>query len=242
VKWQNLKNKFVEILGAPHRKINALVDYLHTPLHLFRFIVLLFALDFIAFMSLTKSSYLQLVNPLAVLFVPHGERLTAMELYFPRSLSLTGLEKMYLEDADADAKPAAGNNRAPQPSENKSKEKPLTDSDAAAEVIAVKKHVAKSEGYIGDRVLNPAESAARRVILELLAGPESEIESLKARNLLKEPLFLRSIWSNDGTIYISTEKAAWDKMSPNEQKVTNYCISESLRKNLGGAKFALLRE
>ncbi|MBS0618752.1 MAG: hypothetical protein JSR44_11225 [Spirochaetes bacterium] len=242
MKWQNLKSKAIEYFGAPHRKINALIRYLRTPLNLFRFIILLFALDFIAFMSLTKNSYLQLLNPLAVLFVPHGERLTAMELYFPRSLSLTGLEKMYLEDADTDAKPTPGNNRALPATEGKNIEKPLGENDIAAEVIAVKKHVVKSAGRIGNRVLNPTESTARRVILELLAGPEGEIESLKARNLLKEPLFLRSIWSNDGTLYISTEKAAWDKMSPNEQKITSYCISESLRKNLGGVKFALLKE
>ena len=31
-------------------------------------------------------------------------------------------------------------------------------------------------------------------------------------------------------------------MTPNERKITEYCIVESLRKNLGGEKFALLKE
>lgn len=52
---------------------------------------------------------------------------------------------------------------------------------------------------------------ARRVTLELIAGPAGEVETLKARNLLKESMFLRSLWTHQGTIYLSTDKATWDK-------------------------------
>ena len=60
--------------------------------------------------------------------------------------------------------------------------------------------------------------------------------------LLKEPLFLRSAWTYQGTLYLSTQLSVWEKMSPNERKITEYCINESLKKNLGSDKFVLLRE
>jgi hypothetical protein len=90
--------------------------------------------------------------------------------------------------------------------------------------------------------LSPNEATARRIILELMAGPAGELETLKARNLLKEPLLLRGLWTYQGKLYISTEKSIWDRMAPNERRITEYCLTESLKKNLPGVAFTLLKE
>lgn len=232
--FQKLKSKISGFFAALTARLNAFLEWLTVPLNKFRFLALLLVIDFVAFMSLTKSSYLQLLNPAAFLLVPRGETRQTMELYFPRSLSLTGIEQIYAED-DA---PATGDSKAT----TKAAEKPLDAAAIQAEVILIKKRVAKPETKTGALELTSPEATARRVIFELIAGPSGERETLKARNLLKEKLFLRALWSYQGKLYISTEKAAWDKMSPNEQKITEYCILESLKKNLPSEKIALLRE
>lgn len=224
----------MDLVTGVAARINTFVGYLAKPLNLFRFIVILIALDFVAFMSLTRSSYLKLVNPLHFLWVEPGESRLTIELYFPRSLSLTGLEKIY---PDEDISPGKTN-----AAEQAAQEKPLDDAAVAGEAVLTRKLVAEPTTQIGDLTLGKEEAIARRVILELIAGPAGELETLKARNLLKEPLFLRSLWTLEGTLYISTEKTVWDRMSPNERKVTEFCIRESLKKNLGGSKFALLKE
>jgi hypothetical protein len=237
VNWQNLKSN----LGAPARKlnerINSVVGYLSHPLNLFRFVAVLLVVDFVAFMSLTKSSYLQLLNPAAVLWAPPTESRSSLELYFPRSLSLTGLEKMYPEDEKAPTEIVPG---ATGPA---GVEIPLAEADIAKEVILIPKYVAKSDyrDMEGKKISGP-EATARRVVHELIDGPGGNVASLKARNILKNPLFIRSIWLYDNTVYISTEKNIWDKMGPNERKISEYCIRESLKKNLGSAKFVLLKE
>lgn len=212
------------------------VQYLRNPLNLFRVLVILLALDFMTFMSLTRSSYLMMLNPLAFLWTGPAEARNEIELYFPRSLSLTGIEKMYPED-EAGVLITKGSNPL-----NPTGERPIEGGAIAEETLLTRKQVQKPPTNVGGAELTAAEAMARRVLLELIAGPAGEVETLKARNLLKEPLFLKSLWTDQGTLYISTDKSAWDKMTPNERKVTEYCIVESLRKNLGGEKFALLKE
>lgn len=232
--WQKLKNKFLAGTDALAARINLVVGYLAVPLNLFRVLVILLAIDFIAFMALTRSSYLQMLNPAHFLWADPGESRDVMELWFPRSLSLTGLEKIYPEDEA----PAAGKNEKPGPAQ----EKPLDDAAIASEAIMIRKRVSAPLAKMPGLELSKDEAMARRVMLELMAGPSGEMETLKARNLLKEPLFLRSIWTHNSTIYISTEKSVWDKLGGNERKITEYCITESLKKSLPGAKFALLKE
>lgn len=229
-----LKNKFTGFFRGINSCLNGFLSWLTIPLNLFRFLSLLLVIDFMAFMSLTRSSYLQLLNPAAFLFVPRAESRQLMELYFPRSLSLTGIEKIYNEDEAPAGKGAE--------TKTQSAEKPLDDAAVVSEVIMIKKRVSAPLSRIDNLELTASEAIARRVIYELVAGPAGGRESLKARNLLKEKAFLRSLWTYQNKLFISTEKAAWDKMSPNEQKVTEYCILESLKKNLPGEKIALLRE
>ncbi|HMV34971.1 MAG TPA: hypothetical protein PKM44_00445 [Turneriella sp.] len=232
--WQKLKNSSMDLVAALASRINTVVAFLAKPLNLFRFIVILLALDFVAFMSLTRSSYLQLVNPLHFLWAEPGESRKSIELYFPRSLSLTGLEKIYPDEDTSQGKKTVA--------EQSAQEKPLDDAAVAQEALLTRKLVSEPVTKFGELQLSKEEALARRVILELIAGPAGELETLKARNLLKEPLFLRSLWTREGTLYISTEKSLWDRMSPNERKVTEFCIRESLKKNLGETRFALLKE
>jgi hypothetical protein len=232
--WQRLKNSFLNLVSGLSGRINTFVTFLAKPLNLFRFVVVLIALDFIAFMSLTRSSYLQLVNPLHFLAAEPGESRQSIELYFPRSLSLTGLEKVYPDEEPGQGKKPAG--------EQAMQEKPLDDAAVAGEALLTRKLVSEPTAQLGGLQLSKEEAVARRVILELIAGPAGELETLKARNLLKEPLFLRSLWTREGTLFISTEKSVWDRMSPNERKITEYCIRESLKKNLGETRFTLLKE
>lgn len=192
--------------------------------------MVLFALDFLAFMSLTRSSYLHLVNPLYFLWSETGESRAYMELYFPKSLSLTGIEAIYPE-ADAPQKSAKSTVGVVP-------EKPLDDAAVAAEAVLVRKLVAAPVEQIGEHKLSKEEALARRVILELVAGPET----LQARNLLKEPLFLRSLWTHAGILYISTEKNIWERMSPNERKITEYCIRQSLARALPQVQLQILKE
>lgn len=217
-------------------RINRVVGFLRNPLYLFRFLAILLVLDFVAFMALTRSSYLMMLNPLAFLFTGPAEARDSIELYFPRSLSLTGIEKIYPEDE------APGKDAGAKPALDSAGEKPLSDTAVGDETILTRKQVQKPVTNVGGVELSANEAMARRVMLELIAGPAGEVETLKARNLLKESMFLRSLWTHQGTIYLSTDKATWDKMTPNERKITEYCIVESLRKNLGGEKFALLKE
>ena len=224
----------MDLVAALASRINTVVAFLAKPLNLFRFIVILLALDFVAFMSLTRSSYLQLVNPLHFLWAEPGESRKSIELYFPRSLSLTGLEKIYPDEDTSQGKKTVA--------EQSAQEKPLDDAAVAQEALLTRKLVSEPVTKFGELQLSKEEALARRVILELIAGPAGELETLKARNLLKEPLFLRSLWTREGTLYISTEKSLWDRMSPNERKVTEFCIRESLKKNLGETRFALLKE
>jgi hypothetical protein len=232
--WQKLKNKSMSLVANLASHINTVVSFLAKPLHLFRFLVMLLALDFLAFMSLTRSSYLQLLNPLQFIWGEPGESRRTIELFFPRSLSLTGLEKIYPEEDANQVKKAAAE---PSP-----QEKPLDDAAVSQETILIRKLVAAPVTKVGDLQLTEEEALARRVILELIAGPAGELETLKARNLLKEPLFLRALWTHEGTLYISTEKNVWERMSSNERKITEFCIRESLKKNLGEIRFALLKE
>lgn len=238
--WQRLKSNLAKPFIAVNDRVNRFVTYLSVPLNLFRFVALLLVIDFVAFMSLTRSSYAQMLNPLAFLSSGPAENRDTMELYFPRSLSLTGIEEMYPEDdSSAASGPAVGGHTA----NRKVEEKPLDDAAVPGEVILIKKRVARpqlkdAQGNAVDR----GEAYARRVIQELIAGPSGELATLKARNLLKEPLFLRAAWSHQGILYLSTQKSVWDKMSPNERKVTEYCIVESLKKSIGNDKFVLLRE
>ena len=238
--WQKLKNKLARPFVTINDRVNRFVTYLQKPLHLFRFVAILLVVDFIAFMSLTRSSYAQMLNPVAFLFVGSGEAQGTMELYFPRSLSLTGIEKIYPEENTPAGAAAVIVPGAP---DRKGEERLLDDAQVAGEVILIKKRISKPR--LTDAAGNPVdktEATARRVIAELIAGPSGELETLKARNLLKEPLFLRSAWTYEGTLYLSTQKSVWDKMTPNEVKITTYCIDESLKKNLPGAKFVLLKE
>ncbi len=232
--WQKLKNSSANLAANVSGQINSAVGFLAKPLNLFRFLAILLVLDFVAFMSLTRSSYLQLLNPLLFLWTEPGESRRSIELYFPRSLSLTGLEKIYPDEDMIQTKKTA--------SEQSVQEKPLDDAAVAQEVVLTRKLVAQPVEKIGDVQLTKDEALARRVILELIAGPAGELETLKARNLLKEPLFLRSLWTRDEILYISTEKSVWERMSPNERKISDYCIRESLKKNLGETRFALLKE
>lgn len=234
---QRLKSSLATPFVAVNNRLNRFLVYLQSPLNLFRFIALLLVVDFLAFMSLTGSSYAQMLNPLAFLSAGPGESRKPMELYFPRSLSLTGIEMIYAaeENPAAVAKPGAP--------ERKGEERPLDDAAVPGEVILIKKKVLKPQLHdAAGNLVEPSEATARRVLSELIAGPSGELETLKARNLLKEPLFLRAAWKFEGTLYLSTQKSVWDKMSPNERKITEYCIMESLKKNLGAEKFALLRE
>lgn len=234
---QRLKNSLAAPFVAVNDRVNRFLIFLQNPLNLFRFIAVLLVVDFIAFMSLTRSSYAQMLNPLAFLSAGPGESRDTMELYFPRSLSLTGIEMIYPEEENsaAVAKPGAP--------ERKGAERPLDDAAIPGEVILIKKRVSKPQlaDSTGNK-MDRAEAYARRVISELIAGPSGELETLKARNLLKEPLFLRDAWTYQGTLYLSTQQGVWEKMSPNERKITEYCINESLKKNLGNDKFVLLRE
>lgn len=232
--WQKLKNRANDLLAGVASRINALVSFLAKPLNLFRFVVVLLVLDFFAFMSLTRSSYLQLVNPLHFLWAEPGESRKSIELYFPRSLSLTGLEKVYPDEEPGQGKRPAG--------EQAMQEKPLDDAAVAQEALLTRKLVSEPLSHFDGLQLTKEEGIARRVILELIAGPAGELETLKARNLLKEPLFLRSLWTRDSILYISTEKNVWERMSPNERKITEFCIRESLKKNLGETRFVLLKE
>jgi len=236
VNWQKLKSSILSVPTRIEAQINRAIGYLRSPINLFRFLVILLALDFIAFMSLTRSSYLMLLNPAAFLFADPVASHDAIELYFPRSLSLTGIEKIYPEDEAPEKQQVA------KPALDAAGEKPLSDSAVAEETVLTRKQVQKPVTQVGGVELSAAEAMARRVVLELIAGPAGEVETLKARNLLKESMFLRSLWTYNGTVYISTDKLIWDKMTPNERKITEYCIVESLRKNLGSEKFALLKE
>lgn len=232
--WQKVKNSILNLFSNVSRRINTFVTYLAKPLNLFRFVVVLIALDFISFMSLTRSSYLQLLNPLQFLWAGSGESRKSIELYFPRSLSLTGLETVYPEDESSQGNKPSGGQVV--------QEKPLDDAAVASEVVLIRKLAAEPTRQIGALELSPEEAIARRVILELIAGPGDGLENLRARNLLKEPLFLRSLWTRDGTLFISTEKSVWERMSSNERKITEFCIRESLKKNLRETRFVLLKE
>jgi hypothetical protein len=230
VKWQNLKNKVAGFFGNLNDRLNAFLLHLSQPLNLFRFLAILLVIDFVAFMSLTRGSYLQLLNPLAFLSVPESDGRDLVELYFPRSLSLTGIEAIYHEGEQAPIVPGL-----------RAGEKLLTEAAVTEEIILIKKRVAAPVAGNG-RPLSPNEATARRIILELMAGPAGELETLKARNLLKEPLLLRGLWTYQGKLYISTEKSIWDRMAPNERRITEYCLTESLKKNLPGVAFTLLKE
>jgi hypothetical protein len=232
--WQKVKNSFLDLVSGLSGGINSFVIFLAKPLNLFRFVVVLIALDFVSFMSLTRSSYLQLLNPLQFLWAGSGESRKSIELYFPRSLSLTGLENVYPEDESSQGNKPVGGQVV--------QEKPLDDAAVASEVVLIRKLVAEPTTRIGALELSYEEAVARRVILELIAGPAGELETLKARNLLKEPLFLRSLWTREGTLFISTEKNVWDRMRSNERKITEFCIRESLKKNLPETRFVLLKE
>jgi len=234
--WQKLKNKIAQVIARAEHSINRLVSFLSEPMNLFRFVMILIAADFIAFMSLTRSSYLQLVNPLAFLVAGPSEKRVPIELHFPRSLSLTGIEKIYAEEGVAPETPGKDKLKA---KEKEIPVKEITEAEIAAEVTVIKKFVAEP---VVDETKNMGAAMARRVVLELIAGPAGEKETLKARNLLKEPFFLRSTWIWSDTLYISTERSVWTKMAPNEVKVTEYCLNESLKKNLGSQKFVLLKE
>jgi hypothetical protein len=242
VNLQNLKNSISGFFTGITGRLNGFLAWLAVPLNLFRFVTLLLAVDFIAFMALTKSSYFNLLNPVFFLSVPKGETRQTLELYFPRSLSLTGIEKIYAEDEAVAPVTQPGADGKTAVSAVKENAKTLDEGAIQAEVILIKKRVAKPLTKIDNVELSAAEAKARRVIYELIAGPAGALETLKARNLLKEKMFLRSLWTYEGKLYISTEKAAWEKMSPNEQKVVEYCIVESLKKNLPAEKFALLKE
>lgn|GEM_PF-4354662 len=234
---QRLKSSLAVPFLAVNDRLNRFLVYLQNPLNMLRFIAVLMVIDFVAFMSLTRSSYAQMLNPLAFFSVAPRETRDSIDLYFPRSLSLTGIEKIYPEEENSAAVAQPG---AP---ERKGEERPLDDSAIPGEVILIKKRV--SAPQLNDAAGNKierSEAYARRVIAELIAGPSGEMETLKARNLLKEPLFLRSAWTYQGTLYLSTQLSVWEKMSPNERKITEYCINESLKKNLGSDKFVLLRE
>lgn len=242
--WQSLKNKFSKKDSGKPSLLNRFIAWFLVPRNRFRFLVLLLALDFVAFMSLTKSSYLQLVNPLAFLFVSKTEGLETMELYFPRSLSLTGIEKMYsVDEKDEGKKDGTFQEANKMATETEiDTRKLLDDEQVKAEVIAVQKMVAHPIHKIGNVELSDREAVARRVLYELIAGPSGEVATLKARNLLKEKMFLRSLWTYNDKLYITTEKKVWDKMRPNEQKITEYCIRESLKKNLPSTKFEILKQ
>jgi hypothetical protein len=143
-------------------------------------------------MSLTRSSYAMMLNPLAFLFTDPIESRGFIELYFPRSLSLTGIEKIYPEDE------AAEKSANTKPTLDSAGEKPLSDAAVAEETVLTRKQVQKPLATVGGVELSASEAMARRVVLELIAGPAGEVETLKARNLLKESMFLRSLWTYPG--------------------------------------------
>lgn len=229
--WQKLKTRLAATIQKIEGWINRAVTHLSLPLNLFRFLVILTAADFIAFMSLTHSSYLQLLNPLGFLWAAPGESRKPIDLYFPRSLSLTGIEKIYAEEGTA---------LEIKEREREAASTVISEVEIKNEIVAIKKLVAAADGT--EMGMSKNEAMARRVVLELIAGPAGETETLKARNVLKEPLFLRSIWTYGDTVYLSTEKSVWSKLKPNEAKIAEYCLTESLKNNLGSQKFAILRE
>ena len=98
---QRLKNSLAMPFLAVNDRVNRFLLYLQNPLNLFRFIAVLLVVDFVAFMSLTRSSYVQMLNPLAFLSAGPGETRDSIELYFPRSLSLTGIDKIYPEEENS---------------------------------------------------------------------------------------------------------------------------------------------
>ncbi|HRP68428.1 MAG TPA: hypothetical protein PLY93_02760, partial [Turneriella sp.] len=191
--WQTLKNKFLrsrskDAVGVitPMKKtlIDRFLAWFSISRNRFRFIVLLFVLDFVAFMSLTRSSYLQLLNPIAFLSVSKDIGMETMELYFPRSLSLTGIEKIYSNTDDAPTIKIQNDPQGNPADDVIDQTKVLDDAQVKAEVIAIQKKVAHPIHEIDALNLTANEARARRVMYELIAGPSGDLDTLKARNLL----------------------------------------------------------
>ncbi len=230
---QKLRDKFSDVGNSISSRIERTTEYLSHPLNLFRFLALLAVLDFFAFMSLTRSSYFQLLNPAFFLGIERGESRDSMELLFPRSISLTGLDRIYPEETlQGSAVPVK---------ENTEKEKALDEKALAKDTILIHKKVLEPTTELSERTLGKEEALARRVMLELIAGPGGAQDMLKARYLLKDPLFFHSVWMYEGRLYVSTEKKVWEHLNPNERKLTEYCIIESLKRNLPQTPVVLLK-
>ena len=210
-------------------------NWLKIPLNAFRTAVIIFIIDFVAFLSLSQTSFFSLINPLAFLSAHPPDKRVALKLYFPRSVSMNHTQINY--QLTKDEEKAQKNQTQKDTSETQTNEaKIIAANNLEDETVRVDKLALRL-----NTLATPLEQG-KRIVRELLIGPGDGVEALKARNLIKDPYFLRDVWLHDNQLIISTRKETWQQMSPAESKIVEYCLFESLKLNLGDQSFIITRE
>jgi len=210
-------------------------NWLKIPLNAFRTAVIIFIIDFLAFLSLSQTSFFSLINPLAFMSANPADKRVTLALYFPRSVSKSHALVSYQLTKEEEIV-----------EKNQTRKDSLETQTPEEKILAAEN--LRDETTLVEKLALPLSAhgtvleQGKRIVRELLAGPGDGVEALKARNLIKDPYFLRDVWLYDNQLFISTRKETWQQMSARESTIIEYCLVESLKQNLAGQLFSITRE
>ena len=191
-----------------------------------RAVLVIIALDFIAFVSLSGINPIRLLNPFEFLISNVKDKRAEVTLYYPRLEFINQLKRAQSKSFIKKSKEKA-----------QALMKELTDT-VESNIIGVKeklqlttKDSVENIEIVEENSLQEKDIArlnVRLIIQSLLSNPESE----KVGRIADQPLLLKKVWSYDGKLYIQMQEQYWKKLTKIERKVFRLSAEKSIEQNL----------
>lgn len=199
-------------------KIAYIEERLKDRLFTFRLLAVVLCLDFIAFVSLSNSNPLQLLNPLKFLQANPTDNRTATKMWFPRTINLLGLipadptKKTELNQIKPDFQPEQ-------------------------HVLVVEKKIISRTGYKPGYAPNDTDiSFAHLLLNELILGPGEGKDALKASGFIKDREFIKYLWKQNDSLVIHARLSTWKQLTELDKKIAEHCITKTLTENIPSVK------
>ena len=189
-------------------------------------VLVIIALDFIAFVSLSGMNPIRLLNPFEFLISNVKDKRAEVTLYYPRLEFINQLKraqsKSFIKKSKEKAQ-ALMQELADTVESNivGVKEKlQLTTKDSVENIEIVEENSLQEKDI--------ARLNVRLIIQSLLSNPESE----KVGRIADQPLLLKKVWLYGGKLYIQTQEQYWKKLTKIERKVFRLSAEKSIEQNL----------
>lgn len=189
-------------------------------------VLVIIALDFIAFVSLSGINPIGLLNPFEFLISNVKDKRAEVMLYYPRLEFINQLKRAQSKSFIKKSKEQA-----------QALMKELADT-VESNIVGVKeklqlatKDSVENIEIVKENSLQEKDIArlnVRLIIQSLLSNPESE----KVGRIADQPLLLKKVWLYNDELYIQTQDQYWKKLTEIERKVFRLSAEKSIKQNL----------